>query len=298
MRIDQERAASWGRDEVLTRWTQMFTGPLWVQRYLAGEELTESTLKLVDEWVDTYRERLCDLSWFMRVLNESIAREANKEDGVKGRFWEGRFKSQALLDEQAILSAMAYVDLNPIRAGIAETPEQSEHTSIKARLDEVMSESAVEKKKQEPETKHYEQNIVANSMITESQQGETEVCQHELSVDDLINAPKAPLLPFDGTARQGDAIPFAWPDYLELIDTVGRIVHPLKKGRIPDGTPGILQRLDIDLEEFIEHADRFLKEFGTAVGTPARLVELARHRQARYLRGIRAARKIFDCRAA
>ncbi|MGY5615505.1 transposase, partial [Vibrio brasiliensis] len=64
-----------------------------------------------------------------------IACQANKEDQCKGHFWESRFKSQALLDEQALAAAMTYVDLNPLRAGIAQTPETSDYTSIKARVE-------------------------------------------------------------------------------------------------------------------------------------------------------------------
>jgi len=70
----------------------------------------------------------------MKSLNEYISRLANAEDGVTGHYWESRFKSQALLDEQAVLSCMAYCDLNPIRAQMADTPEHSDYTSIKERI--------------------------------------------------------------------------------------------------------------------------------------------------------------------
>jgi hypothetical protein len=87
------------------------------------------------ERIHLLRGRLGSLSWLMRCLVEPIARRANREDGCKGRFWEGRYKCQVLCDEQALLAAMAYIDLNPIRAGIAETLQSSNHTSAKERID-------------------------------------------------------------------------------------------------------------------------------------------------------------------
>lgn len=134
LRIDNEAARSWSMCEVLQRWTRLFNGSMIAQRYLAGASLGEAELEVLDELVEKYRRRLMSVSWLMRILNESIARRANQEDNCKGKFFEGRFKSQALLDEAALLSCMAYVDLNPIRAKMATTPEASDYTSVQARI--------------------------------------------------------------------------------------------------------------------------------------------------------------------
>jgi len=134
LRVDEETAQGWSLHEVVERWHRLFSGTLISQRYLAGNPLSKAQKNELTRQANTWRERLTSISWFMRCLNESIARQANEEDGCTGRFWEGRFKSQALLDEAALLACMAYVDLNPVRAKIATTPEDSEYTSVQRRI--------------------------------------------------------------------------------------------------------------------------------------------------------------------
>lgn len=134
VRVDASRAADWSYQDITDRWQLLFHLPVLVERYMSGGSSDETERQAVEKILENWRSRLCDISWFMRCLNEYIARKANIEDDCTGRFWEGRFKSQALLDEKAVLTAMAYVDLNPIRAQIATTPENSDYTSVQQRL--------------------------------------------------------------------------------------------------------------------------------------------------------------------
>jgi REP element-mobilizing transposase RayT len=289
LKVDQPRAVDWSDDEVLERWTRLFSGPLLVQRYLNADtraQMGEAELDAVARWAETYRQRLADLSWFMRVLNEAIARQANAEDGVTGRFWEGRFKSQALLDEQALLAAMAYVDLNPIRADMAETPEASDYTSIQARLDPDRVAVRMAEAVATEETP---------SADPEPSPEPEPSLQPEASLSPL---PPAPLLPFDATARLTWAIPFAWEDYLELVETLGRCVHPRKRGYMPEHTPALIERLGMDRDSFIDSANTLLKQFGSAVGKPESLLAHAAQRQARFLHGMRLAKTLQRRQAA
>ena len=132
--VDAYTAKSWSDWEVLKCWTKLFDGPLLVQYFLAGKILNKTQQQRLKEYATTHRQRLGDISWFMRCFNKHLARKANGEDGRKGRFWESRFKSQAFLDGAAELSCMAYVDLNPVRAGLGNQLENSEFTSIKERI--------------------------------------------------------------------------------------------------------------------------------------------------------------------
>ncbi len=126
-----EVSAVWSDREVAERWAQLFP------RQDLNPDVYVEVLSARADRIALLRARLADLSWFMRCLSEPIARRANREDGCTGRFWEGRFRCQALLDDTAVVAAMAYVDLNPVRAEMCDTLEASDHTSAKLRLQEI-----------------------------------------------------------------------------------------------------------------------------------------------------------------
>ena len=139
LHVDQERANRLTDVDVVERWHKLYKGPEVVRSYLSGDDLTESELETVKVTISQWREQLSNISRFMGHLNESIARRANKEDKCKGRFWESRFKLQAILDLTALLRTLCYVDLNPVRARIAKTPEKSHYTSVRRRLTKKVS---------------------------------------------------------------------------------------------------------------------------------------------------------------
>lgn len=165
----------------------------------------------------------------MRCLNQPIARQANLEDGCTGKFWESRFTSQALKTEEALLSCMAYVDLNPIRAEMASTPEDSDHTSIQERL-----------------SPRFDLNAAIKSQYDN---GDLLDYKTELK----------PLSYFEGKSRNQhqSGILFSWKDYLELVDSTGRIIQANKRGYIENQLPPILERLQVSAEQWLINSSQF-----------------------------------------
>ena len=216
-------------DDIMDRWCALFKGPLLVQRYRDGEDLKSFEQVAVADIVKVWRSKLSSISWFMRCLNQPIAFQANREDGCTGKFWESRFTSQALKSEEALLSCMAYVDLNPVRAGVAEQPETSSHTSIRERL--------------RPEF-DLQQAI-------DDQTGCGDLLDFRSSLK--------PLMPFEqekGNDHQ-TGIPFNFKDYLTLVDWTGRIIRNDKGGHIDEAYPLILSRLQVTPEQWRINTTQF-----------------------------------------
>jgi REP element-mobilizing transposase RayT len=207
LHVDRNQVSAWSDQDVIDRWSQLFRLPTLVKRWLE-DEATEVEIEAARQVVDRWRQRLTDVSWFMRCMNEYLARRANAEDECTGRFWEGRFKSQALLDEAGLLTAMAYVDLNPVRAGIADIPEDAEFTSIYARIKEMRGATKRTSKTRKLRLLPFR----------------------------------------DQAQSSTSTLPMRFRDYLELVDWSGRRVRPDKSGAIDSQAPPILERLNIDTD--------------------------------------------------
>lgn len=134
--IDKQKCDALTDIEVIQKWHMVSKGNEQSREFFRTGLYPNDELErqLLSDYIYIIKDRLSDISWFMKLLNEYIARRANKEDECTGHFWEGRFKSQPLLDSGAVLSCMAYVDLNPFRAGITTEPFVAPYTSLNRRL--------------------------------------------------------------------------------------------------------------------------------------------------------------------
>jgi hypothetical protein len=196
-----------------------------------------------------------DISWFMRIINEATARMANREDDCTGRFWEGRFSIQALLDEKALAACSAYVDLNPIRAGIANSLIDSNHTSIKRRCEQAAKAEQPNDLRQQAEGLHA----------------------------------------FAGNPRRDrpNGLPFRLTDYLELVDWTGRILRDDKRGAIPESTPQILQQSNIDPKQGCYLSNNFESQFKSLVGASYHIKQACEQLGKQCVHCIRACEKVF-----
>ena len=268
LHVDKQRALDWSYSEVAERWMQLYNGDILVDRWLANPSaMSEAEEEAVFKRIDIWRERLYELGWFMRGINETIARMANKEENCHGRFWEGRFKSQALLDEAAVLSCMAYVDLNPIRAAKEDDTFTSDFTSIQQRLFDFTQSNKKGKRKSESE-----KTLI--SRVNHQKTIEQEI-NHNFKLNDL---PNASLMPFSGSSKTNihTALPFTQADYFHLVDATGKIIREDKRGFIPAHYPPILQRLGIDQKTWLQNVTRFEKRFGRAAGKVNKVLEYAK----------------------
>ena len=259
LRLDPKRAEGWSDEEVVRRWARLFP-----PRDKKGQPLPAVQQwieqKLADgEWVARARQRLCTLGWFMKCLKEPLARMANKEDGCRGAFWEGRFKSIAILDEEALLATLAYIDLNPVAAGEAKLPEESTHTSLRARLDQCQKRGTWEAVKQ---TKPGE---IPRRALEDS--------SHWLCpIQDRRSR---------GSVREGMLEGFTLASYLRLLDWTSRLCRPGKVS-VPKEVASLLDRVGTTADVWQRTLERLFsreREHGVAFSFRRdRLREAAAHR--------------------
>ena len=259
LRVDSARASSWSDEAVLRRYAKFFPNAARAVRDVPMRERAERIAEL--------RSRLSSISWFMRVLCEHIARRANAEDEVTGRFWEGRFKCQALLDEGALYTCMSYVDLNPVRAGIATRLDECEFTSIEQRLREAG----------------------AREPVARGVKRKTSTVNEGLGV---------PLAPLRGEARPDGGrrrvLDFRFDDYIELLEWTGRAQRSKPGGRLRGEAPAALAVIGADVSAWLSTMRGRALLDASSLGSDAMMAREAERRGCKWLRGKRLAAHLFS----
>jgi hypothetical protein len=223
LRLDPDVAEAWSDEEVVRRWGRLFPPrdksrrPIPVTEHWVRWRLSDAP------WIATARLRLQSLSWFMKCLKEPLSRLANRQDKTRGTFFEGRFKSVAVCDEEALLAISVYIDLNPVAAQVATTPETSEYTSIKQRLEHVEAQDAT-------------------ARLEAAKEGSVAASRAAVGLEETLwLCPIEDRRGLDST-REGMVQGFSLGSYVQLVDYSGRLFRH-GKASISAELAGIFERL-------------------------------------------------------
>lgn len=297
---------AWTDDEVALRWLRIFPGKRFDEQLAEPTTLDVRALAGDMERIAVLRTRLSDPSWFMRALSEPIARLANRQDECTGSFWEGRFKAQTITDEAGLLACSMYVDLNPIRAAMSESPEQALHTSaydrIAALQGKTILSAAAELVAMEPEEKG---KIIRTSTQETLRKRKAEI-KKKRGPSILRDAWLCPLT-LDERGKPGPQVSksnvrasdkgflsIKLEGYLQLLDWTGRQRSGGKASVPPELLP-ILDRLGIAGEMWRDLVWNFKRYFGrsSAAGSPQSLKDSAAKRNREFAHGQKLVRKCF-----
>ena len=249
---------TWDDTEVALRWWTLCPKRK-IQREVDGQKLwipvdpneydlnaiRNDPVKLAD-----IRRRLSDISWWMRLLCQYIAMRANGEEGEGlGKFWQSRYKAVRILDEETLLACAAYVDLNPIRAALAETLETSDYTSVQRRIDSLPT------------------NVETSTPNTDVIQRPDDFLS-PIAIDEQSD-PLGPQ-PSRSRSRCSDKgfLAMSEADYLTILDWLARNTVAGKRGSTPEAAPKIFDRLGIDAAIWSGMVKNFGRSFKNVAGKP------------------------------
>ena len=316
LRTRPDVVSGWSDEEVAKRWWRLF--PWRRNQDGSPAEMRADELRgmLADSnKLTEWRKRLASVSWFMRCLAEPIARQANREDECTGRFWEGRFKCQPLLDEAALLACCVYVDLNPIRAGTAKTPESSKFTSAFDRIQALKNSVGVAASEKKTRKSASRENHAARQSSTSATASDGWLTPIELAHDldepsaseskaSAAMTPKSTKPSTRATRRRTleervrrasskGFLPMTLADYLSLLDWTGRQLRRDKRGAIPAEMQPLFARLKISGAGWFDLIQDFSRLFRRAAGRPESLATEAARRDRRWLQGISNSRAMY-----
>ncbi len=266
VRIDPDVAAGWSDEEVVQRWGRLFPPRDKARRVLpvSAEWIKQ---RLDDpQWIATTRGRLQNVGWFMKCLKEPLARLANREDEATGAFFESRYKSIGILDDEALLAVCAYIDLNPVAAGIEQAPESSAYTSIKQRAEHV------EDQGRGADLAAAQEGSVAGSVAAAGLEETLWLCP----IEDRRGL---------DSDREGMLTGFSLGSYFLLVDYTGRLFRD-GKAAISAELAGVFDRLGFSADKWTTRLEalrngRLLGRF--FAGSRTKLQELARKLRVRHL---------------